>query len=69
MGTLNSTLLRPGIRPGLNIAYPSLGPTTMFPPPQISNRFNRYLPPTPGQFNIRRPYNYPSQMVNCLFIS
>ncbi len=62
MGSLNTTLLRPGIRPGVNMVFSPMGSTTMYPPPQMGNRFNRY-PLPPGQINIRRPYNYPNQMV------
>ena len=67
MGTLNANLLRPGIRPGVNMAFSQMGPTAMYGPPQMTNRFNRY-PFPPGQPNIRRPYNYPNQMVNLKFL-
>jgi hypothetical protein len=66
MGALNTSFIRPGIRP--NVPYSPMMPQSLYQPQPsiIGSRFNRYPNPIiSAQQNIRRGYNpiYPNQMV------
>ena len=63
MGSFSTTMIRPGIRPGMGMPFAPIGSTSF---QQLSSnvRYQRY-PMAPGNLNIRRPYNpnFSNQMV------